>query len=311
MERLQSKMTENNIVLTTDKRNILPCAYTIFSLLKNTSQKIKINILAVDVNLDELQLLKSFQKAFIYCTISIRIVHPSKLAGAKQKIKHISNAAYLRLLIPNYFDERVVYLDTDLLIRHDISQLFDYDLGPNSIGAVANPVHVSMKYFIKSKTNNQKLRQQFIEDLYKMASYFGFHDPDRYLNSGVLVIDCMRLKEDSELFQNFIDIKSAGKFSGIMDNDWLIKITRGKLSFLPPIWNSLRGNTDVKHKSVPQHIQEYYKASMIDPAIVHFTGSNKPWDKEHTEDYLKNNPFLQEYLDVKAECDQFLQNATP
>ena len=139
-----------------------------------------------------------------------------------------------------------------------------------------------------------------------MAERVGYDDPSRYLNSGVLLIDCAALKEDAELFDQFVDIAAASSAPVLMDNEWLIQILRGKVTWLPPIYNSMRGNLETALSFLPKRFRDYYSTSREDPAIAHFTGKNKPWDEEHTETYLLHNPFLKEYQSLMKDCDALL-----
>ncbi|MGB1234839.1 MAG: glycosyltransferase family 8 protein [Planktomarina sp.] len=300
----------HTVVLGTDARNLRPCCYTTYSILKNARGPIQIYLLSIGVEEEDAAPLNHIVSQFKGATFTHHAVHPSKLDGGQQRMKHITKAAYLRLLIPNFFNQRVVYLDSDVMVRKNICTLWDFDLGPNPVGAVVNTAHLAMKYYVKNGRGDIKKKQESVQkDLAIQAARVGFDDPERYLNSGVLVIDCPALKADEDLCAKFTNIKAAGSKRFIMDNDWLIHILHNKVTWLPPGWNCVRGNVEMTRRYIPQRIKDYYAPSCKDPAIVHFTGINKPWDTEHTAGYLVNNPFTEEYRTLMHDCDALL--ATP
>ena len=78
-------------------------------------------------------------------------------------------AMYYRLSIPYILKDadKAIYLDGDTLVRHDLQEMYDIDLGDNLCGGVLEPGYKRYKIF---KKFNEKI--------------------DKYINSGVLLINC-------------------------------------------------------------------------------------------------------------------------
>lgn len=64
-------------------------------------------------------------------------VNPEDFAGFPLNIRHISITTYARLKLGEYIADcdKVLYLDTDVLVRDGLKPLWDTDLGGNWVGA--------------------------------------------------------------------------------------------------------------------------------------------------------------------------------
>lgn len=158
------------------------------------------------------------------------------------------SVVYSRLLLADLLPAdiaRVIYLDCDMMVRRPIEELFEVDLGGKPVGAVQD----SLSPFIMGRRD---MRQN--QDI--------FHCGDAYFNSGMLVVDLALWRE--------INIKSevaviAGKNwlpRLYYDQDVLNLVFRDKWHKLDWRWNVIDAH--------PAH-------EAMGPAILHFTGKNKPW----------------------------------
>ena len=160
---------------------------------------------------------------------------------------HISSAAYARYFIPQFVaEERVLYLDSDLVVNRDLQPLFDIFLEGKLVAAVGD------------------------------AGGYGF-------NSGVLLIDNRAWKE-RQLQETFIketdrimDLVQSGQmedFNGdqtvlnhVLAQDWLP---------LDKIYNLQVGHDLVAFYSGWNWHFELDK----EPMIIHYTTYRKPWNSE-------------------------------
>jgi len=128
------------IVCSSDANYAMPLTIMLKSLILNlkTYPKIQIYIPYSGINNSiKSKILTSIKSKkadikFIQITNS-EIPKGMKISG------HISIAAYYGLLIPDLLPkniEKVIYLDTDIVIKGDIGKLWDKNLGKNSILAV-------------------------------------------------------------------------------------------------------------------------------------------------------------------------------
>ena len=126
-----------HIATTIDKNYIQHLGVMLCSLFEhNKDNKFLIHIL-IDFDENELRTLKAFVKKYNQ-TISIIFLDNSILGNVKLS-GHISKATYYRLVMPEYLigqTEKVLYLDSDLIIKSNILPLWHTQLDNFPVAAV-------------------------------------------------------------------------------------------------------------------------------------------------------------------------------
>lgn len=98
-------------------------------------------------------------------------------AGGQINIRHITSATFLRLhldqLLPSNLN-RFVYLDSDVFVDQDISELFECDLGTSSLAAVPDVINA-------------------VQGVNSHLQKIGMRNDEPYFNAGVLVFSWRRI----------------------------------------------------------------------------------------------------------------------
>jgi lipopolysaccharide biosynthesis glycosyltransferase len=170
--------------------------------------------------------------------------------------EHFSRAILFRLGIEKHAPadcRRLIYLDADVIVAADVRDLWSVDLGDAPIGAVAD-------CFVDAEA--------FAERWNLPAG------APSYFNSGVLLIDLQRVRAE-RLFSKAIDF-SAAHIDEIYlaDQDALNHVCWGRWARLEPKWNVQR------HMAIPSLIAQTPVDRQLGrgaPAIIHYTGPEKPW----------------------------------
>ena len=132
---------ENNIpiVFSVDENYAPYLAVCLESLIKASSVNYNYDIWILDGGLTQiaqkkLQELIDGKRNFSLRYFDIRYFNKRKLFTSN----HASQANYYRLFIPKIFSKysKILYLDCDLLINKDVSELYNTDLKGNILGAV-------------------------------------------------------------------------------------------------------------------------------------------------------------------------------
>ncbi len=167
------------------------------------------------------------------------------------KQNHISIAACYRYLIPilDFEYNKGIYLDCDIVVLDDIKELYNIDLKNNYLAGTDD--------FLKKK-------------------HLRLISVDRYFNSGVLLLNLKKLKEDNISFKLFETTKALKDKIKYLDQDILNIVLKNSVSFLPIRWGITAPPFRKKIKSNFLSQKEILEA-VYDPAIVHFTGPDKPW----------------------------------
>ena len=258
-----------NIVFTTDNsyKNYLKVALKSALLNKNPESKYNITIFAVDVDKQTEKEFKTFEnKNFV---INIKPLEISKLndIGNFPVSNHVSRADLYKFfmadLLPDY--DKVLYLDSDIMIRGDLSDLYNTNLNGRLLAAVS-----------KGTPDNEMFT--FGSD------YILFHRIYNY-NCGVMILNLKKIRKNN-IKEKLIESKNADQTRALMTQTAFNEIIPfRKIKKLSPIYNFITYWTDTdfymndfKHIYRPYlddiHSYEQLKDSAV---IVHFAGKNKPW----------------------------------
>jgi len=183
-----------------------------------------------------------------FCPLSERL---SALEGVKKlgpgDIASLSG--YFRFFIPELFPQwdKAICLDTDLVVCGDISRLYRERMGGKLLGAVVDGSIQRVGPFVC-----------YIEE------YVGV-DPHNYVNAGVLLLNCKRLRE-VDLSGRFLEWMGRYGLDAVApDQDYLNALCRYGIHYLDPDWNAM-----------PSECMQ----DMDEPQIIHFNLSSRPWLNE-------------------------------
>lgn len=252
----------------------------------------------------------SLGAAFPDATVSLREVDLSAFRDLPRG--RLPLAARSRLLLPDLHDGRVLYLDGDALARRDLTPLWQTDLRGNCIGAVLAPGvqailerHANTRSAAARKAGEKTLRRGERLDGIEMRRYF---------NSGVMLLDLDCIRERG-LDSRMKDIRATAEYTS-RDQDWLNMVFRDSVELLDPTWNSGWGNPRTAKSYVSENLRDLFRASREDPAIIHYTGFEKPWQSERPPFrlHMLNKPlerrqrtrFWAEFQQERVRCEAVL-----
>ncbi|MGC6769262.1 glycosyltransferase family 8 protein [Enterococcus sp. LJL128] len=184
---------------------------------------------------------------------------------------HITTTAYFRISLPkllkDYEYTKVLYIDADTLILDDVRKLYDCPLQDKVIGAVIDPGQT------------------------KALARLGIESQDYYFNSGVLLVDLKKWNEKRITEKTLAFLTEHGDKIIYHDQDALNAVLYEQWAPLHPRWNMQTSLVFERHPAPNEHYQMLYKEGNDDPAIIHFTGHDKPWNT------LVDHPYQQLYME--------------
>ena len=181
---------------------------------------------------------------------------------------HIGVETYYRFLIQELMPwyDKVLYLDSDLVVEGDISQLWHVELGDNLLAA-AHDID-----FLGSLTMNDGESLRYNADVLHMA------DPYNYFQAGVLVLNTAQMRKLHSM-EDWLEL--AGNTRLIYnDQDVLNAACEGRVTYLPWSWNVMHdcgGRVAKVFSFAPDYAYDGYSASRAEPRIIHYAGLEKPW----------------------------------
>ena len=164
-----------------------------------------------------------------------------------KEVLHVTRGAYLRLLIPETVaEDKVIYLDSDVIVQADLGLLYSTELGPHAIAGALDTVAGAQ------------------------MSKMPLTEPASYINSGVLVMDLKRLRQEG-FFLKCKDIYKNHALEVTWADQCVInKYVESGKKILHPKWN---------HFAWPMKNPEGEadEARPSAPCIIHFVAQTKPW----------------------------------
>ena len=262
-------------------------ATAIASIKDNASRECQYHIHVLTDDISEENALRLHQFADEH--FQIEICHLTERIQAIPAVKKLQNhcfaafsslTIYFRLFIAELFPQydKAIYLDADLVVPGDISRLYREPLGNKLIGAVADYSIQKIGPFM-----------QYID------RYVGV-DHCNYVNSGVLLLNCKRLREEN-LAGRFLEwVQKYGLETVAPDQDYLNALCQGSIHYLDPEWDAMPS--------------ERFR-SFEHPRIIHFNLDSKPWLNESVpyEEIFWKYAALSGYEDeIRRRRTEFLQD---
>ena len=245
-----------HIALATDNNYIIPTTVALKSIFQH-HPNVRISVYLCHV---QNQLKKDFIDFFVQFAAKHNAhLHPIEISQEQlanlPETRH-GKAALLRLCLPKLLPQlkKILYLDGDVIVQSDLTELYNTDLGENYIAAVKDTLPIYHPQRVKS---------------------LGINEKHWYFNTGVLLLNLEKLRQINLVE----DIKAYAQKHyheiALPDQDVLNYICQGHTCYIHPRYNmNYAVEKDVAQSTWgKKEIQEAKES----PAIIHFVGPIKPW----------------------------------
>lgn len=296
----QSKDTKStiNIALICDEGYAVPTMVTIQSIISNSS-----NVYAYEIYVVVSELLEKYCAMYsemssarnninitvIKCSDDLKTQIKNLHKGENDEFLVATSAALLKFFLPDILSncDKVLYLDGDLIVKADLSELYFTDINDYYLAAVRDLPQVIFKDSLISIGEN----------------------PRDYFNSGVMLMNLKRFRVDN-IGNKLIDTKIKQKDDNLMDQN-VFNIVLGSnvyqlhCKYNVCYTNLVRSKDQYKYKDLNNLYQTNYNSLAdiyADAAIIHFSSKLKPWTfwDTHLADewlfYYKISPLGKEIL---------------
>lgn len=258
------------------KQELIPIFFTIddayapylhvalISLIKNASKDRRYKIIVVYQELNEenrnnlaklVEDYPNFEMEFKYMKQSLDMI--TDRIENRLRSDYFTMTIYFRIFIPDMYPEydKAIYIDSDIIVPGDISELYDTDMHDNLIGVVTDG----------SVNDVPELQRYMTESLgLKLGDYF---------NSGMLLMNMKELR-NVHLAEHFLYLLNKYHFDCVApDQDYLNSMCYGKIEYLDSCWDAMPNRN---------------KPEIENPKIIHYNLFDKPWcyDDIQYQDYF-------------------------
>ena len=258
------------------KQELIPIFFTIddgyapylhvalISLIKNASKDRRYKIIVVYQELNEenrnnlaklVEDYPNFEMEFKFMKQSLDMI--TDRIENRLRSDYFTMTIYFRIFIPDMYPEydKAIYIDSDIIVPGDISELYDTDMHDNLIGVVT----------VGSVNDVPELQRYMTESLgLKLGDYF---------NSGMLLMNMKELR-NVHLAEHFLYLLNKYHFDCVApDQDYLNSMCYGKIEYLDSCWDAMPNRN---------------KPEIENPKIIHYNLFDKPWcyDDIQYQDYF-------------------------
>jgi lipopolysaccharide biosynthesis glycosyltransferase len=272
-----------NICLSFDEKYAQHAAVTMVSLMKNCSQNIHFYIIDSEPSGITESRSKIVKLVEMYgAKISFRTIDLSVFKGFPvwQPMQDSPNkyVPYYRLCLADLLPEieRIIYLDTDIVVQGDIAKLYNIELTEEQLIAGVNDM------------DSGELKENI--------------STSAYINSGVILFNLATIrrfklnivKESINILQQLGDRMSLN-----IDQDLINIIFNKRIKLLDISWNAQSVGT-------PRGFKLGYDDKSIEKNIIHFIASHKPWMFNCKSGYQHLYFSYLSYTPWKLKCIKYL-----
>jgi len=280
------------IVFTCDDFYFKYTSVVIASLLVNQNKncQYEINIISEYISDEN----KAFAEKQIskFSNFSIKFIILEDFDAGKFYLNsYMTVSTYYRFYIPQLFKnyERILYLDSDLIVDADISKLAVMDFDDKL--AICSP-----SPFIVDKVkagNDEVFTREYFQEYLKMP------DPTLYFNAGVMLYNLKKMHE-IEITEKFFNAIEEIKKPLLQDQDILNSVLsrNGGVKMVSSKYNMTKAYTITSKRIFLENLKELFGISKKDNwfYIYHYVGKEKPWMEKRIdgllfEKYAKKSPF--------------------
>ena len=230
---------------------------TIQSVLENAGpgRFYRVYVLHAGLTDDTIRLLESIRAP----QLTVRCLNVGPLVESKGVEmfvnRYLSKETYFRFLIPEVLSSfsQVIYLDCDMVVNRDISDILPPDMEDKLLGVVRDQLNLYMSNYITE--------QLHLND-------------ENYFNAGVLVFNIGRWNEEKMTEKCFAYIKTARPEQLVYhDQDTLNVVCRDRVLYLDEAWNyywfAMLSHDPIYRPFVERMGERFY--------LLHYNGEMKPW----------------------------------
>lgn len=238
-----------NILIAVNEAYLEPAKTMLYSLACQQSEHLVVYLLQSSIRREKLDELSEFVRRKCHGELQVVQIDREMFADVP-KTKWWTEETYYRLiafeLLPKNV-ERVLWLDADIIVKGNISELYYQSFDGGCIIACAED----------TKKNHQRL---------------GLKDEHRYFNAGVILYDLQALRKKLSIQTVFDCIEKHRDHLDALDQDVLNLLFEGEVKYCDAaVYNNETLGFNVLNRAKMVELEQTAR-------IVHFIGSMKPWN---------------------------------
>jgi lipopolysaccharide biosynthesis glycosyltransferase len=244
------------------------------SILDTSTDAWNYDIIILATDLSETTKVKLAHQIAERPNISLRYFNMASLvqqydADSWPRTHRMSSAVYYRLFIPVIFQQydKILYLDSDILVKADLGDLFMTDMEGYLLAAVRDFADRYHSASVRQDFGRTVVIKDYIENV------MGLGDVEDYFNSGVLIMNIAEINRRA-LFEEFLKFAAANYCLIAHDQNVLNAVCKGAVLHLDKCWN-VQWHVDFSPQTTFMSHEEIADL-FLTAKILHFTSRKPP-----------------------------------
>jgi lipopolysaccharide biosynthesis glycosyltransferase len=270
------------VLCAADENYVKPLTVMLHSAAASLNPGRHLHVVLFDGGIEESS-LNGIRESLIDFPVSIDIVRPDlSQVSDLMTSHHITHTAYLRLmaarLLPDSI-EKVIYLDSDVLVVDDLTKMWEMDLEDNYCLAATD---ISCPFIDAREIKDPELQacKPWINAISPVANWkdLGIDGSANYFNSGVMVLNLKKWRQENVEQRLFECLRKNSSYVWCWDQYALNVVFAGKWGQLPLRWNQGAHVFEYPSEEYSPVDRDSFESMRDRPAIIHYTTEWKPWD---------------------------------
>ena len=221
----------------------------------NENAEITFHLLHTDLTAERCAIIKSWVESFKGKKVCFYQMKKESFADFPiDEHTYLDYGAYIRLYLGECLNQidKVLYLDCDVIVNGSLCELWNTDISDYAVAGVRDRIN----------------------DYIRVYNRLGYPMSEGYINSGMMLINLKKWRED-DLLGKILKAINEQKTFYFADQDLLNYVTCGRFGSLHPKWNHFVTYFGLTTGYTSDEIKE----ATINPMIIHMAGKDKPWSE--------------------------------
>lgn len=182
---------------------------------------------------------------------------------------HFRVETYFRLLLPELLPDydKIVYLDSDMIVCADVAELYETDVEGYLLAACRDADTAGLY------NGYEPQKKKYTDEVMKLKA------PYDYFQAGTLVLNLAQFRK-TYTAEEMMRLAASYQWE-LLDQDVLNMLAEGKVRFVDTAWNVLVDWRGIRIRDIigraPQELYQDYMRARRAPKIIHYAGPDKPW----------------------------------